>query len=133
MNGISVHDFLNHGFSISASSQRPMVCSLASRATLTTAIPSHTDSFPYEAFLKGAANEERMGLIHGDDRKGAELERMPEISPDIPVILSSGYHGSEVDERSHGLVFEGFLQKPSGPRELAAKVLEVLSQAPDRV
>lgn len=56
------------------------------------------------------------------------LRELHGICPDIPVILSSGYHEQEVQNRFHGLGFAGFLQKPYNPGDLSNKVGEVLGR-----
>ena len=62
-------------------------------------------------------------------RMGGEeaFHEMRQIQPDLRVILSSGYHEAEAMSRFMGKGLKGFIQKPYGPRELVAKVQEVLT------
>ena len=47
------------------------------------------------------------------------LKQMKEINKSTPVILSSGYHISNATKSISSNEFEGFIQKPYGPKELA--------------
>lgn len=63
-----------------------------------------------------------MPHLSGEDT----LRELQNIRGGVPVILSSGYHEQEVQERFQGLGFAGFLQKPYTPGDLSSKVAEVL-------
>ncbi|HEY3400503.1 MAG TPA: response regulator [Geothrix sp.] len=54
------------------------------------------------------------------------FREMRRIHPDIPVILSSGYNEVEAMGRFMGKGLKGFIQKPYGPRELLAKIQDIL-------
>jgi PAS domain S-box-containing protein len=56
----------------------------------------------------------------------AAFREMRLIRPDLSVILSSGYNEMESMSRFMGKGLKGFIQKPYGPRDLLAKVQEVL-------
>jgi PAS domain S-box-containing protein len=57
------------------------------------------------------------------------LDRLREIDPEIPVILSSGYSEMEATRRFAGRELAGFLQKPYTAAQLAAKVQSVLQES----
>jgi CheY-like chemotaxis protein len=50
------------------------------------------------------------------------LRRLQEIRPDVRVILSSGYHETDVIQQFAGQRLAGFIQKPYTIRALAGKV-----------
>lgn len=56
----------------------------------------------------------------------ALAEKIHEIRPDIPVILSSGFSTAISDDVARGMGFSAYLKKPLVMRELAAAVREVL-------
>lgn len=47
------------------------------------------------------------------------LKRLRDIRPAMPVIIASGYGGSEITQRFDGAGIDGFLQKPYTPEQLA--------------
>ena len=47
------------------------------------------------------------------------LKRLREIRPAMPVIIASGYGGTEITHRFQGAGIDGFLQKPYTPEQLA--------------
>jgi DNA-binding NarL/FixJ family response regulator len=55
------------------------------------------------------------------------LRRLREISPDIQVILSSGYSEAEATRRFTGLGLVGFIQKPYDAASLVEAVQEHLA------
>lgn len=58
---------------------------------------------------------------------GKELfQKIMEISPKTPVILSSGYAEEEATENFRGIGLAGFLQKPYSPTTLLSKINGVL-------
>jgi len=61
-------------------------------------------------------------------RMGGEeaFREMRLLHPDIRVILSSGYNEVEAMSRFMGKGLKGFIQKPYGPRELLAKIQDIL-------
>ena len=56
----------------------------------------------------------------------AAFREMRLIQPDLRVVLSSGYNEVEAMSRFMGKGLKGFIQKPYGPRELLAKIQDVL-------
>lgn len=54
------------------------------------------------------------------------LRRLQAIRPDVRVVLSSGYHETDVIEHFAGQRLAGFIQKPYNIRTLAAKVKAAL-------
>jgi len=61
---------------------------------------------------------------------GAEVfERIRQIRPRLPVLLSSGYNEEKTMERFTGKGLAGFLQKPFSINDLAAKLHECLNAA----
>ena len=58
---------------------------------------------------------------------GAEVfEQIRKLSPQLPVLLSSGYNEENTMERFLGKGLAGFLQKPFTINDLAAKLRECL-------
>ncbi len=47
------------------------------------------------------------------------LQRLRAIRPAVPVIISSGYGGTEIAQRFQDAAIDGFLQKPYSPEQLA--------------
>jgi PAS domain S-box-containing protein len=56
----------------------------------------------------------------------ALAEKMHEIRPDIPIILSSGFSTAISDDVARSMGFSAYLKKPLVMRELAAAVRDVL-------
>jgi CheY-like chemotaxis protein len=54
------------------------------------------------------------------------LRELRAISPDLPVILCSGYHGLETSERFAGFRLAGFLQKPYQLADVKSKLQAAL-------
>ena len=54
------------------------------------------------------------------------LRRLQSIRPDVRVILSSGYHETDVIQHFAGQRLAGFIQKPYSIRTLAGKVKAAL-------
>ncbi|MBP1772204.1 MAG: signal transduction histidine kinase, nitrogen specific, NtrB [Holophagaceae bacterium] len=65
-----------------------------------------------------------MTMPHMDGE--AAYREMRHLQPDLRVILSSGYNELEAMGRFMGKGLKGFIQKPYGPRDLLAKIQEVL-------
>jgi PAS domain S-box-containing protein len=65
-----------------------------------------------------------MTMPHMDGE--AAYREMRHLRPDLRVILSSGYNELEAMGRFMGKGLKGFIQKPYGPRDLLAKIQEVL-------
>jgi CheY-like chemotaxis protein len=67
-------------------------------------------------------------MIMPDMSGGETYDRIKEITPDIKVLLSSGYsidgEAKEILERG----CDGFLQKPFNMKELSLKIREVLDK-----
>lgn len=63
-----------------------------------------------------------MPRMNGDEA----LERMRQIDPSVPIILTSGYNETEISGRFAGNGPAGFIQKPYRPRELYEKLASVL-------
>nr|WP_306672075.1 response regulator [Geothrix sp. SG10] len=61
-------------------------------------------------------------------RMGGEeaFREMRLLQPDLRVVLSSGYNEVESMGRFRGKGLKGFIQKPYGPRELLAKIQDIL-------
>jgi len=57
------------------------------------------------------------------------LQHLREISPDVPVILSSGFSESEATRKFAGKSLAGFLQKPYSARQLGDAVCRALGNA----
>jgi len=59
---------------------------------------------------------------------GEVYNRMKEISPDMKVLLSSGYSidGEATDILKRGC--DGFIQKPFNMKELSRKIREILEK-----
>ncbi len=57
------------------------------------------------------------------------LQRLGELRPDLPVILTSGHSDRELSAEIRGRA-TAFLEKPFGPRELAQVVRETLEARP---
>jgi CheY-like chemotaxis protein len=58
------------------------------------------------------------------------LERIQQIRPDVPVILSSGYSEEEALRRFQGYALAGFLQKPYTAAALSRKVRQAIGLPP---
>ncbi|HLP30839.1 MAG TPA: response regulator, partial [Geothrix sp.] len=65
-----------------------------------------------------------MTMPHMDGE--AAFREMRHLQPDLRVILSSGYNELEAMGRFMGKGLKGFIQKPYGPRDLLAKIQDVL-------
>ena len=52
------------------------------------------------------------------------LRRLREISPDVPILLTTGYSGEEALRRLRSEGLAGFIQKPYSSRALASKLKE---------
>ena len=48
------------------------------------------------------------------------------LAPNVPVLLMSGYSDQDVWIRCSGANANGFIQKPFDPRELVARVVDLL-------
>ncbi len=61
-------------------------------------------------------------------RLGGEetLQRLRQLAPDLPVILTSGYSESEIALRFEGVRLEGFLHKPFRPSDLLERIRAIL-------
>lgn len=55
------------------------------------------------------------------------IERLTEIRPEVPVIVSSGYNEALTAQRFAGKGVAGFIQKPYTSRQLAEKVNVILA------
>jgi two-component system cell cycle sensor histidine kinase/response regulator CckA len=64
-----------------------------------------------------------MPRLGGEDT----LEEIREFAPHLPVLISSGYEGSEVSRRLEALHVSGFIQKPYQLAELKARIGAVLA------
>ncbi len=58
------------------------------------------------------------------------LNELRKLRPEIPVILSSGYHEAEVVRRFSGQHISGFLQKPYTANALTESIREILNNPP---
>ena len=58
----------------------------------------------------------------------AVLAKIRALSPDVPVIIISGYSQQDVSAKFRGLNVTQFIQKPFSARKLDSAVAEVLSQ-----
>jgi PAS domain S-box-containing protein len=64
------------------------------------------------------------------DMSGAEvLPRLRELTPELPVLVSSGYSEDESLRLFHGIPVSGFIQKPYTARDLARKVKTAIEEA----
>ena len=63
----------------------------------------------------------------GGEETASELRK---LSPDLPVLLMSGYSEHEAMGRFAGKGLAGFIQKPFRSEELCAKVCEILEVKP---
>jgi PAS domain S-box-containing protein len=83
------------------------------------------------AMYSAHADEIRMVLLDmmmphmcGEDA----FVEMRRIQPEVKVLLTSGYNEQEAVQRFVGRGLAGFIQKPFHPRDLAAKIREVLNE-----
>lgn len=58
------------------------------------------------------------------------MAEMRKIRSDVPILLSSGYHGEEIASRFLGMGLAGFIEKPYTPKDLLSKVQEILCKDP---
>jgi signal transduction histidine kinase len=108
-----------------------LVCALARQALTRRGIEVLLASNGQEAVEIFRTAKERISLIILDLTMpvwGGEhtYEILRRISPDVPVVLSSGYAESMLQERFADRGLSGFLQKPYTARELVAKIRSVL-------
>jgi CheY-like chemotaxis protein len=58
------------------------------------------------------------------------LERLREIRPDVPVVLTSGYNQQDALRRFDSKILAGFLQKPFTSAELTRRMQDAVAQRP---
>ena len=56
------------------------------------------------------------------------LRELRRVRDDVPVILTSGYHEVEATRRFTSSELAGFLQKPFGADDVAAKLAAVFAE-----
>ena len=56
----------------------------------------------------------------------AVLDSLQQIRPDVPVLISSGFHPADVADRLGERRYADMIQKPYRPAELVAKINAVL-------
>jgi len=74
-----------------------------------------------------------VGKIYAECSSNTNLlsEQLKKMYPDLKVLLISGYPAEAFADRGGGGPGEALLHKPFAPKELAAKVREILTESPN--
>ncbi len=87
------------------------------------------DIFRHEAdAIRCVVLDLTMPVMSGEET----LMRMKAVRPDIPIILSSGFHEAQAVQQFEGKGLAGFLQKPYKGSELVQKIRSVTVEAAAR-
>jgi CheY-like chemotaxis protein len=69
-----------------------------------------------------------MPVMSGDET----LRKLREIDPDLPVVVSSGYRETELQQRFRGQAVSGYAQKPYTAAKLVELIHAAVKPSPDQ-